>query len=87
MALLHDICKVDSYKVDYRNVKVDGECEESVEWKYFQQTQDAVSWLKTLGYTVLAIEQCEGSTMLQNMQYDKEKNFAPGSRVDISPCL
>lgn len=25
MALLHDICKVDSYKVDYRNVKVDGE--------------------------------------------------------------
>lgn len=25
ISLLHDICKVDSYKVDYRNVKVDGE--------------------------------------------------------------
>ena len=24
IALLHDICKVDTYKVDYRNVKVDG---------------------------------------------------------------
>ena len=47
-----------------------------MEWKYFQQTQDAVEWLKTLGYTVLAIEQCEGSTMLQNMQFDKEKKYA-----------
>ena len=25
MGLLHDICKVDTYKVDYKNVKVDGE--------------------------------------------------------------
>jgi len=25
MALLHDICKVNCYKVDYKNVKVDGE--------------------------------------------------------------
>ncbi len=25
MSLLHDICKVNCYKVDYRNVKVDGE--------------------------------------------------------------
>lgn len=24
IALLHDLCKVDTYKVDYRNVKVDG---------------------------------------------------------------
>ena len=38
--------------------------EESVEWKYFERTQDAVMWLKKEGYTVLAIEQCEGSTML-----------------------
>ena len=50
--------------------------EDSVEWKYFEQTQDAVSWLKTMGYTVLAIEQCEGSTMLQNFQPDKDKKYA-----------
>ena len=50
--------------------------EDSVEWKYFQQTQDAVEWLKSMGYTVLAIEQCEGSTMLQNFQPDKSKKYA-----------
>ena len=50
--------------------------EDSVEWKYFEQTQDAVNWLKTMGYTVLAIEQCEGSTMLQNFQPDKDKKYA-----------
>ena len=50
--------------------------EDSVEWKYFERTQDAVEWLRSLGYTILAIEQCEGSTMLQNFQLDKEKKYA-----------
>ena len=50
--------------------------EDSVEWKYFERTQDAVEWLRSLGYTILAIEQCEGSTMLQDFQLDKEKKYA-----------
>ena len=50
--------------------------EESVEWKYFEQTEDAVHWLKQQGYTVLAIEQCEGSTMLQNFQRELGKKYA-----------
>jgi len=50
--------------------------EESVEWKYFEQTEDAVHWLKQQGYTVLAIEQCEGSTMLQNFQRQPGKKYA-----------
>lgn len=50
--------------------------EDSVEWKYFERTQDAVKWLKEEGYTVLAIEQCEGSTMLQDFLPDKEKKYA-----------
>lgn len=50
--------------------------EDSVEWKYFEFTQDAVLWLKEKGYIVLAIEQCEGSTMLQNFFPDKEKKYA-----------
>lgn len=50
--------------------------EESVEWKYFEQTEDAVHWLKQQGYTVLAIEQCEGSTMLQNFQRQPRKKYA-----------
>ena len=50
--------------------------EESVSWKYFKQTEDAVLWLKELGYTILAIEQCEGSTLLQNFQIEPDKKYA-----------
>lgn len=50
--------------------------EESVSWKYFKQTEDAVSWLKELGYIILAIEQCEGSTLLQNFQIEPDKKYA-----------
>lgn len=50
--------------------------EESVNWKYFQQTEEAVLWLKEQGYTVLAIEQCEGSTMLQDFQRKVGEKYA-----------
>ena len=50
--------------------------EESVNWKYFEHTEDAVSWLKEQGYTVLAIEQCEGSTMLQDFIRQPEFKYA-----------
>lgn len=50
--------------------------EESVGWKYFEQTEDALTWLKQQGYTVLAIEQCEGSTMLQDFQRQPGKKYA-----------
>lgn len=50
--------------------------EDSVEWKYFAQTQDAVRFLKERGYTVLAIEQCQGSTMLQDFNVEKDKRYA-----------
>ena len=50
--------------------------EESVDWRYFEQTEDAVGWLKDQGYIVLAIEQCEGSTMLQNFQRLPDRKYA-----------
>ena len=50
--------------------------EESVPWKYFKQTEDAVIWLKEQGYTVLAIEQCEGSTMLHDFHREPESKYA-----------
>ena len=50
--------------------------EESVPWKYFEKTEDAVSLLKEEGYTVLAVEQCEGSTMLQDFQMQPESKYA-----------
>ena len=50
--------------------------EDSVPWKYFKQTEDAIIWLKEQGYTVLAIEQCEGSTMLHDFHREPEKKYA-----------
>lgn len=38
--------------------------EDSVDWKYFEDTHEAVKELQEAGYKVMAIEQCEGSTML-----------------------
>lgn len=40
--------------------------EDSVEWQYFEHTEDCVQYLKDQGYTVLAVEQCENSTLLNN---------------------
>lgn len=50
--------------------------EDSVSWQYFERTEDAVDMLKTQGYRVLAVEQCEGSTMLQNMHADSSLRYA-----------
>ena len=50
--------------------------EESESWKYFEHTEDAVSWLKQQGYKVLAVEQCEGSTMLQDFVRQPEEKYA-----------
>lgn len=41
--------------------------EDSVAWKYFEKTEDAVQQLQNDGYFVYSIEQVEGSTKLQNL--------------------
>lgn len=50
--------------------------EDSVEWRYFQHTEDAVMWLMEQGYIVLAVEQCEGSTMLPDFVPSVERKYA-----------
>lgn len=50
--------------------------EDSVDWKYFNNTSDAVDNLKEQGYIVCAIEQVEGSIMLPNLVLDKSKKYA-----------
>ena len=40
--------------------------EESVAWRYFKTATEAVASLKEEGYEVLAVEQCHGSTMLND---------------------
>ena len=47
--------------------------EDSVEWHYFERTEECVEWLKQQGFTVLAVEQCEGSTMLNELKIKNEK--------------
>lgn len=50
--------------------------EYTVDWKYFSCTQDAVNELHEMGYTVLSIEQCEGSTLLDELALEKGKKYA-----------
>lgn len=38
--------------------------EESVDWHYYASTMEAVDALRAEGFTIVAIEQCEGSVML-----------------------
>lgn len=50
--------------------------EYTVDWKYCKHTQEAVNELHEAGYTILAIEQCAGSTMLDHLTLENEKKYA-----------
>lgn len=50
--------------------------EDTVEWKYKKNTLDAVQELHDQGFTVLAIEQVEGSTLLDQLKLDADKKYA-----------
>lgn len=50
--------------------------EDTVNWKYFKQTLDAVTELKNNGYKIIAIEQAEGSIMLPNFKYNGNTKYA-----------
>ena len=50
--------------------------EDTVDWKYRKNTLDAVHELQDEGFTVLAIEQVEGSTLLDELELDADKKYA-----------
>ena len=50
--------------------------EDSVKWRYFENTLSAVEELKSDGYTVYSIEQAENSISLLDIQPDKSKRYA-----------
>ena len=50
--------------------------EDTVDWKYINNTVEAVDNLKSEGYIVYSIEQCEGSVMLNELSLDKSKKYA-----------
>lgn len=50
--------------------------EDSVAWRYYNDTLQAVSELKAAGYVVLAVEQVEGSLKLGAFKFDPSKRYA-----------
>ncbi|MGD0581988.1 MAG: RNA methyltransferase [Bacteroidales bacterium] len=49
---------------------------ESVEWKYYSKTVDAVTELKRHGYVIVAVEQVEGAYELQDFTTEKGGKYA-----------
>ena len=50
--------------------------EDSVEWHYCPSAIEAVEALKAEGYTVLSVEQAEGSVMLPELRLEKGMRYA-----------
>lgn len=50
--------------------------ENSVEWKYFEKTEDVIQQLRQEDYFIYSIEQVENSTRLQNLSLDATKTYA-----------
>ncbi len=49
---------------------------ESVAWKYFVSTTEAINELKANGYNIICIEQAEGSINLQDMNIETGEKYA-----------
>lgn len=52
------------------------DAEKSVEWKYLENTEDAVTELQNRGYKVYAIEQVENSILLPNFKPIENEKIA-----------
>lgn len=49
---------------------------QSVDWKHFETTLDAVASLRADGFTIIAIEQAAGSTMLNTFKPASDAKYA-----------
>jgi tRNA G18 (ribose-2'-O)-methylase SpoU len=49
---------------------------ESVDWKYFNSTNEAVTLLKNDGYEIICIEQVDNSMMLNDFKPQTDKKYA-----------
>jgi tRNA G18 (ribose-2'-O)-methylase SpoU len=50
--------------------------EDTMQWVHFAHTLEALEQLRGEGYTLCAVEQAEGSVMLNNFLPDKKKKYA-----------
>lgn len=55
--------------------------EDSVDWRYYANTTEAVKDLHERGYKVYAVEQCEGSVLLPDDRHTMIENKAAGCAV------
>ena len=56
--------------------------DETVPWRYFETTEAACRELKAMGYKIYAVEQVEGSVMLQNFKAEQKMAFIMGNEVE-----
>ena len=49
---------------------------ESVDWKYYERTKEALEECKKQGYTVCSVEQTEGSIMLESFEVKPGEKYA-----------
>ena len=49
---------------------------ESVSWKYFEKTVDALQELKNLGYYIISVEQTKNSQALEKIYFEKQQKCA-----------
>ena len=49
---------------------------ESVRWKYYKTTSEAIKELKESGFTIVAVEQVAESVELQDLKIDADKKYA-----------
>ena len=57
--------------------------EDSVRWRYFETAEQAVEQLHQDGYFVWSVEQCEGSTKLQDLNTNENPSLREGHRVGL----
>ncbi len=56
--------------------------DESVDWQYFATTAEACEHLKESGYRIFAVEQVEGSIMLDEFDTPEKSAYIFGNEVD-----
>ena len=56
--------------------------DETVPWRYFTTTAEACEELRSMGYRIFAVEQVEGSVMLQDFMAEPNMAFILGNEVD-----
>ena len=56
--------------------------DETVPWRYFETTEAACKELQSMGYKICAVEQVEGSVMLQDFKAEPRMAFVVGNEVE-----